>query len=203
MKRSITIVAAAVGLLTIAPTAALADGATATDTPTTTTTTTDTAAPPVTTTTTTDTGAPPATTTTTGTDTTTETTPDVGTTVTTTDTVTELPMSVAEVPLIPESSEIPIGSGAAPTGVPSIGSGRSLPFTGIGDMVGPITLALVALLGGVVAMRWAQMRESVARDAANRRNLLGAPTPATGYDRALRSFEIDARARRVFSARVA
>ncbi|MCW2959701.1 MAG: hypothetical protein JWM90_88 [Thermoleophilia bacterium] len=200
MKRSITIVAAVVGLLAVVPASALATGATATDTPATTTTTTDTAAPPVTTTTTTDTDAPPATTTT-ATDTTTETTPDVGTTVTTTDTITDLPSM--EVPLIPESTEIPIGSGAAPAGVPSIGSGASLPFTGVGDVVGPITLALVALLGGIVAMRWAQMRESVARDAANRRNLLGAPTPATGYDRALRSFEIDARARRVFSARVA
>jgi hypothetical protein len=85
-----------------------------------------------------------------------------------------------------------------------VASTGQLPFTGIGDVIAPILLALTVVLGGVVAWRWAQLRESVARDASAR--IANAPINArlsTGFDRAMRELEIDQRARRMFTPRVA
>jgi len=97
---------------------------------------------------------------------------------------------------------VPTGSGdAIPT---PVANSNQLPFTGVGDMVGPILLALIVVLGGVVAWRWAQLREAVAKAASQVRHapVDDAKLP-TGYDAALRRVKLEKAARRVFNPRVA
>jgi hypothetical protein len=59
------------------------------------------------------------------------------------------------------------------------------------------------VLGGVVAWRWAQLRESVAEAARRARPMAARETTRTGYAAALRGHLIDQRARQVFTPRVA
>lgn len=165
---------------------------------------TTTTVPPVTTTTT-----PPTTTTTTVPPTTTTTTTDVPSTTTTTTTDGD----GTGTDLIPEdvmvdtvdgcaaANCIPAAAGAG--GVPITGAGGRLPFTGIGDVIAPILLSLVVLLAGIVAIRWAQLREAVARTTSRR--IIGGSgvTTRTGYSSALREQQITARARRFYEPRVA
>jgi hypothetical protein len=94
---------------------------------------------------------------------------------------------------------IPTAGGAYPTAVAGAGS---LPFTGIEDMIAPILLALTVVLGGVVAWRWARLRESVA-EAAQRLRPIAAHETRTGYGSAVRTLGIEQRARQVFTPRVA
>lgn len=128
---------------------------------------------------------------------------EVPTTTVVTETPTTTPSTPCITDCIPETVDacvdcIPSAGGGIPT---SVGSG-ALPFTGIEDSIAPILLALTVLLGGVVAWRWAQLRESVARDATQAHT-----TPArhvhTGYAAALRTEMIERRARQVFTPRVA
>lgn len=202
MKRSIAALAATAGLLVFASTA-IAGEALPEDTSTTTT-------PPTTSTPTTEV---PATTTTEVPATTTTTVPTTTTTTTvpTTDPGTTIPTTTDEVPCvadcIPQAEAactgadcLPIGSGAMPT---TVGAGAALPFTGIGDMIAPILLALVVVIGGVVAWRWAQLREAVAEAATRARQLPARQVTRTGYEGAMRQLHIEHRARRVFTARVA
>ncbi len=207
MKRTIAIAAALVGLVVLVPTAAATSDTSDTTTapPVETTTTAPvTTEVPVTTTPTTET--PTTSTPTTSTPTTS--TP-VTTTVPTTTTATTIPTTGTETPCIadciPVANEctgpecIPNAGGAYPTAVAGAGS---LPFTGIEDMIAPILLALTVVLGGVVAWRWARLRESVA-EAAQRARPIAARESRTGYAAAARNFGIEQRARQVFTPRVA
>ncbi|MBC7462415.1 MAG: hypothetical protein H7287_13745 [Thermoleophilia bacterium] len=97
---------------------------------------------------------------------------------------------------------IPTSADGIPSAVRGTGTTGALPFTGVGDMIAPVLLALTVLLGGVVAWRWAQLRESVARDA-DRAIETPARTKHTGYQQSLRRTEIEGRARSVFQPRVA
>jgi hypothetical protein len=94
---------------------------------------------------------------------------------------------------------IPSAGGGIPHAVAGAGS---LPFTGIEDTIAPLLLALVVVLGGVVAWRWAQLRESVATDA-DRARPLPAREARSGYAAAIRRNVIEQRARQVFTPRVA
>lgn len=222
MNRSIAIVAALVGLVVLAPTAAADSGSGVTSAPdpsTTTETTSPTTETPVTVTETPVTTTP-ATTTTETPATTTETpattaTPTTTTTPTTTavpvaGTPTTTPTLGTDVPCvtdcIPASEEcagvdcIPSAGGGIPT---AVGGAGMLPFTGIEDTIAPILLALTVVLGGVVAWRWAQLRESVARDAATARPLPAKDAARSGYAAAMRRQLIEHRARQVFTPRVA
>lgn len=114
-----------------------------------------------------------------------------------------------EVDCIPTSEELgcanciptgALGAGGIPT---TIGAGRALPFTGIEDAIAPLLLALTVVLGGVVAWRWAQLRESVAEAGARRSETQVERTVRSGYTGAARQLEIEQRARRVFTARIA
>jgi hypothetical protein len=87
--------------------------------------------------------------------------------------------------------------------VPVVGAGSALPFTGISDMVAPVLLALVVLLAGVVAIRWAQLREAVARHGARRVINGAALVSKTGYAAAMREQIINDRARSFYGPRVA
>ncbi|MCW2923946.1 MAG: hypothetical protein JWM98_1350 [Thermoleophilia bacterium] len=174
----------------------------ATETPATTTTTT-----PETPATTTTTNTVPATTTTTV-PTTTATTTVPTTTETTIPDVAALDTDCA-VDCIPNTGTDCLGtacaSGAGTVGgrTAVLGAGRSLPFTGIGDVLAPLLLALVAVLGGVVAWRWAQLREAVAQAATRARPMPARSSHNSGYDGAIRTLAIEDRARRVFTPRVA
>lgn len=200
MKRTIAI-AALVGLVVLVPTAAASDTSDTTTAPPAeaTTTTPVTTEVPVTTTPTTETPT---------TSTPTTSTP-VTTTVPTTTTATTIPTTGTETPCIADCIPvadtctgpecIPNAGGAFPAAVAGAGS---LPFTGIEDMIAPILLALTVVLGGVVAWRWARLRESVA-EAAQRARPIAAREARTGYAAAARSFGIEQRARQVFTPRVA
>jgi hypothetical protein len=199
VKRSIALVAAVVGIVVLAP-AAYADSGSGT----TSTTETPTTQTPVTETPTTQT---PTTEVVTETPVTTQvptttTVPTTGTPITT-DVTTDIPVvDTCVADCIPEDAGcvgadcIPSVGGGIPTAVAGAGA---LPFTGIEDTIAPILLALTVVLGGVVAWRWAQLRESVAIDASRAR-----PLPArearSGYAAALRTHGIEQRARRVFAA---
>ena len=208
MKRTIAIAAALVGLVVLVPTAAASDTSDTTTAPPSNTSTSTTTTVPTTTTTT----EVPVTTTTTSTPTTstpTTSTPTTTTTVPTTTTTTSIPTTADEGPCmqgcIPTAEPcegpecIPSAGGAYPTAVAGAGS---LPFTGIEDMIAPILLALTVVLGGVVAWRWARLRESVA-EAAQRARPLAARETRTGYATAARNFGIEQRARQMFTPRVA
>lgn len=177
-----------------------ADTTTATAVPTTVATTTD-----ATTTTTATTDAVPTTTDITPTPTTTDTTTTTDeTTAVPTVTETGIPEDVIEA--CSDATCIPASAAGLPSAVSGTGVGPSrgamLPFTGVGDMVAPVLLALTVLLGGAVAWRWARLRETEARGAVTASS--GSErSKATGYRRALRRHEIDQRARAVFAARVA
>lgn len=91
--------------------------------------------------------------------------------------------------------------GAAGGGVPhAVARSGALPFTGIEDTIAPLLLALTVVLGGVVAWRWAQLRESVAIDASRARQQIPTQKAGSGYAAALRLHAIDQRARRVYSS---
>lgn len=217
MKRSTAALAAIAGLLAFAA-PAVAGEAPPADTsaaPTTSTPATTTSTPPATTSTeppaTTSSEPPattstvPATTTTTVPATTTATVPAT-TTTTTVPTTTDPTGDPCLVDCIPTESDcvgvdcVPIGgAGGVPT---ALGAG-SLPFTGIGDMIAPILMALVVLIGGVVAWRWAQLREAVAEAATRARELPARHATRTGYAGATRQLHIEHRARQVFVPRVA
>jgi len=195
VKRIIAIAAVVAATVVIVPTAAASDTSDTTTAPP--VTTTPVTEVPVTTTpvTTTPVTTTPATTTVT----------EVPTT-TTLPSTTSIPTTGTESPCIADC--IPTADGCAdciPTAggayTPTVGSG-ALPFTGIGDMVAPILLALTVVLGGVVAWRWAQLRESVAQ-AASRARPLPARETRSGYAAAMRSHDIERRARQVFTPRVA
>lgn len=220
MNRSIAIVAALVGLVVLAPSAAADTGSGDTSAPdpsTTTTTTSPTTETPVTTTETPVTTTPATTTTETPATTTTDTptTTEVATTTTvpatgtptTTATGTDVPCIADCIPAAEECVGmdcIPSAGGGIPTsyGAGSLGA-RSLPFTGIEDTIAPILLALTVVLGGVVAWRWAQLRESVARDASTARPIPAKEGTRSGYAAAMRRQLIEQRARQVFTPRVA
>ncbi|MCW2926908.1 MAG: hypothetical protein JWM86_876, partial [Thermoleophilia bacterium] len=108
------------------------------------------------------------------------------------------PVECTTADCIPSSAggAVPIGSGNAVA---------TLPFTGISDMLAPALLALVVVLAGVVAWRWAQLREAVAAAASRARDMprYGASPTRTGYEGARRQLDIEQRARRVFEPRVA
>lgn len=195
MNRSIAALAATAGLLVFAAPALAGEALPTTSTPTTSTptTSTPTTSTPVTTTTT----EVPVTTTSVPT-----TTSSVPTT-TTTDPITD----ACVVDCIPAAEDACSGANCVPIGgaggVPATyGAGRGLPFTGIEDMVLPLLLGLVVLLGGVVAWRWAQLREAVA-EAAMRARRLPAQDVRTAYQDATRQLHIEHRARQVFMPRVA
>lgn len=176
------------------------------------TTPTTTATPPTTVTTpTTTTETAPATTTTT---TTTEgdvptTVGDATTTTTTTtdgdlpldDLVTDIPDDVAGAGDCVTATCIPMANAGGV--LPVTGAGGALPFTGISDMIAPIMLALVVLLAGIVAIRWAQLREAVARTRSRRVIDAGALVAKTGYAAAMREQAINDRARSFYGPRVA
>ncbi len=202
MKRTIAIAAALVGLVVLVPTAAANDSSDTTTAPSSDTSTTTTT-PPVTTTT----EVPVTTTPTTSTPTTS--TPVTTTVPTTTTTTTTIPTTGTETPCVADCIPvteacdgpecIPTAGGAYPTAVAGAGS---LPFTGIEDMIAPILLALTVALGGVVAWRWARLRESVA-EAAQRARPLAARESRSGYATAARNYGIEQRARQMFTPRVA
>lgn len=205
MKRSIAALAATAGLLVFASTAVAGealptDTSSTTTTPPTTTPTTTTTTPTTTTSvpTTTTTTTVPTTTTTTTVPTTTTTDPTVPTT-----TDTDTPCVVDCIPTNQEctagASCIPSAGGGVPT---AVGSG-ALPFTGIEDMVLPILMALVVVLGGVVAWRWAAIREAVAEAATRAREMPARQHGRTAYMHAARQLQIEQRARQVFVPRVA
>lgn len=203
MKAIKIIAISVVALAALAPVAhASTDTSVDTSSPTTptTTTTTDTpTAPPVTTTTTTPptTTVPPVTTTTTDVP---ETTGTTTTTTTTTDDVDLIPDDVLATDCL-DATCAAGGVGGVPTGV--VGSGRALPFTGISDIVAPMLLALVVLLAGIVVIRWAQLREAVARNASRRLINGSALVSRTGYAGALKEQQLTNRARNFFEPRVA
>lgn len=213
VKRSIAGLAAIAGLLTFAA-PAIAGEALATDASTTPPATqTPATSTPVTETPTTSTPSTeaPATTTTTVPATTTA-VPTTTTTVPTT-TTTDVPTTTDVAPCvtdcIPVAEDTCVGVDCIPSaggGVPTagiVGSG-ALPFTGIEDVLAPLLLALTVVLGGVVAWRWAQVREAVAQAATRaRQQPVDAPARHTGYATAARQLGIEQRARRVFTARVA
>ena len=93
---------------------------------------------------------------------------------------------------------IPTAGGITPT---AVGAG-ALPFTGIRDVIAPMLLGLVVLIGGVVAWRWAAIREAMAAAAARKQ---GRPVVyrVSGYGSASRQIQIEDRARRMFAPRVA
>lgn len=216
MNRSIAIVAALVGLVVLAPSAAADSGSGDTSAPDPTTPTTETSSPttetpvtttetPVTTTpaTTTPATTTPAATTVTETPTTTTAVPVTGTPTTTPTIGTDVPCIADCIPAAEECIGvecIPSAGGGIPTAVAGAGM---LPFTGIGDSIAPILLALTVVLGGVVAWRWAQLRESVARDANTARPIPAKDATRSGYAAAIRSHLIEQRARQVFTPRVA
>lgn len=181
MNRSIAALAATAGLLVFAAPALAGEGLPTDSTPTTTTTTTvptTTSVPTTTTTVPTTTSSVPTTTST----------------------------EACAVDCIPGAEEtcavdcVPIGgAGAVPA---SFAAGGALPFTGIEDMILPMLLGLVVLLGGVVAWRWAQLREAVA-EAAGRARRLPAQDARTAYQAATRQLQIEHRARQMFMPRVA
>jgi len=188
VKRSIATIAALAGLLVFASTAAAGEALVDSSAPTTVTTV---STPPSTTSSTppsTTTSTPPTTTTTTP-PTTTDGTPD--------------PCTKDCIPVAEEGCMtgdcVPTGSGGVPT---AVGAGY-LPFTGIGDVIAPILLALTVLLGGVVAWRWAQLREAVAAAASRARQTPTSTNLRSGYTGATRQLHIEQRARRVFEPRVA
>jgi hypothetical protein len=84
-----------------------------------------------------------------------------------------------------------------------VGAGSALPFTGIGDVLAPLLLGLVVVIGGVVAWRWAQLREAVAAAASRARDMPARSVTRTGYQAGMRQLHIEQRAARVFTARVA
>lgn len=217
MKRSIIVLVGAIGLAVWAPGALAADSSTDSSGGAAATSSTTSTALPATT------SAPTTVAPTTATSTTaTTTTVTPATTTATTTTATDTPTTTAApscvdcatppctVDCIPDdvpatctaANCIPSAGGAAvPT---AVGAGSALPFTGIGDMVAPLLLALTVVLGGVVAWRWAQLREAVARDAWQaRRTPASAPTRSTGYDGAARQLQYEKRARRMLTPRVA
>lgn len=204
MKRSIAVLGA-LGILLVGATTAHAGEATVTEPPSTEapTTVTETVTEPTTET--------PVTTET-------PTTTETPATTTVPDTTTDIPVTTlgttidngCEFDCIPTSEELvcegaacipgTVGAGGIPT---AVGAGAALPFTGIEDAIAPLLLALTVVLGGVVAWRWAQLRESVAAAAA-RRAIVRADQPTnSGYASAARRLEIEDRARRVFTPRVA
>lgn len=84
-------------------------------------------------------------------------------------------------------------------------AGGMLPYTGIEEAIAAVLLALTVVLGGVVAWRWAQLRESVAADASARalgRAVVMTDRPS-GYQPELRRGLIELRARQMFTPRVA
>ncbi len=197
MNRSIAIAAALVGLVVIVPSAAASSGSESTTAPpATTTVVTET---PVTTkpstTTTPVTTTKPATTTVTPATTAPTTVPGTG------------PGTPCLTDCIPTADAcpdcIPSAGGGIPTAVAGTGYGGALPFTGIEDVIAPLLLALTVVLGGVVAWRWAQLRESVAEAARHARPNAAREPNRTGYALALRNHVIDQRARRMFTPRVA
>jgi hypothetical protein len=198
VKRSIAVLAATAGLLVFASTA-VAGEALPTDSSTTPTTSTPTTSTPTTST--------PATTTTTSVPTTTTTTtvPTTTTTTavpTTTDTVTD----TCVVDCIPDAGDCVAGADCLPSaggGIPTAVGAGALPFTGIEDMILPILLGLTVVLGGVVAWRWAQIREAMAEAASRARDLPARNAVRTGYAGATRQLFIEQRARQVFIPRVA
>lgn len=190
---------AAVTLLVLAPMASA--GEPPATTPSDTSSTTQTSPPASTSTSSsasTSTTTTPPTTTTTPPTTTTTTTPTTTTTTTPTSTATGIPGG--SLPDIPENDacitsiaacdDLPVGGeGVGPS--PAYGAG-GLPFTGIEDFILPLLLGIVALLGGVIAYRYATVRERLARmirasqeRAANRR--------VTGYTWALHNMDADSR----------
>lgn len=202
MKRSIIIAVALMCLLV--PTAAFAgDDATQQATPTTDPTDTSTAATTSTDTsststeTTATTTPPPTTTTTTTTD-----TPTTTTTTTVPDgigTGTSVDLLPADEPCdgvvgavaCGSDNALPVaGEGVGPS--PVVGGSGALPFTGIEDALLPALIGLVALLGGVIAYRYATVKERlsrvlrVAQERAARRRI-------NGYTNALRNFDADNR----------
>lgn len=215
VKRSIATFAAVAGLLVFAAPALADDASSATDASAaaTTSATTDTSsseAPATTSSTTTDpasttTSTPPSTTTSTEVPTTTTT--DVPIT-TTTDVPVTTDIETCTVDCIPETVEndcvtadcIPTSAGGVG---PVVGAGTALPFTGIGDVLAPLLLGLVVVIGGVVAWRWAQLREAVAAAASRARQMPSRSATRTGYEQARRTLDIEQRAARVFTARVA
>jgi hypothetical protein len=64
-------------------------------------------------------------------------------------------------------------------------------------------MGLVIVIGGVVAWRWAQLREAVAAAASRARDMPARNAVRTGYQGAMRQLDIEQRAARVFTARVA
>lgn len=189
MKRTTAIVAALVGLVVLAP-AALADdsssdtSATETTTPATTTevvTETPAATTEVVTETPTTTDVP-ATTTVTETPETT-----VTTTVPTTTGIEAcvedcIPTDTATcAECIPDTGNA-IPNAVAGTGVGTAYGAGNLPFTGVEDTIAAVLLALVVVLGGVVAWRWAQLENRLpsTRAALERcRQRRSAPATAT------------------------
>ena len=190
MKRSIAVLAAIAGLLVFASTA-VAGEALPTDTSTTPTTSTPTTSTPTTTTTTT----VPTTTTTT-------TVPTTTGVPTTTDTVTD----TCVVDCIPDADDCVAGADCLPHaggGIPTAVGAGALPFTGIEDMILPLLMGLTVVLGGVVAWRWAQIREAMAEAADRARSIPARNVARTGYAGATRQLHIEHRARQVFIPRVA
>ncbi len=196
---AIAIAAALVGLVVLVPTAAASDTSDTTSAPPSDTSSTEV---PVTTAT-----EVPVTTTEVPVTTSTE----VPVTTTSTPVTTSIPTTGAEAPCLTDCIPvaeaeactgpecIPTGAGALPT---TFGGAGALPFTGIEDMIAPILLALTVVLGGVVAWRWARLRESVA-EAAQRARPIAAREARTGYAAAVRNLGIEQRARQVFTPRVA
>lgn len=95
---------------------------------------------------------------------------------------------------------IPTSAGGIAPGI--VGAGGALPFTGIGDVVAPLLLGLVVLIGGVVAWRWANVREAVAAASARRRRTRSWEPPS-GYAGATRQLGYEQRAQQLFGHRVA
>lgn len=71
------------------------------------------------------------------------------------------------------------------------GSGR-LPFTGIEDIFLPVLLGIVALMGGVIAYRWASARDHVQRvlAAMHYRRAERAARATSGYDEVRRTIDM-------------
>jgi hypothetical protein len=210
VKRSIATLAAIAGLLVFAARALADDTSSSSDATATAAATVDdssSSAPATTTDSTTDSSTTSTPTTTSSTPTTTSSVPTTTTTTVpvTTDTITD----ACAVDCIPETVEnectaadcIPTSAGGISPGV--VGAGTSLPFTGIGDVLAPLLLGLVVVIGGVVAWRWAQLREAVAAAASRARDMPARNVVRTGYEGALRQLDIEHRAARVFTTRVA
>lgn len=216
MKRSIATSVAIAGLLVFAA-PALADNSSSSSDASTSTATTSTS------TTTDSSTSTPSTTSTTSTPSTTSSTPSTTTSVPSTttsvpSTTTSVPTTTTSLPAttgtcavdcIPDTVEtecvtadcIPSAGGAVPG--TTVGAGSALPFTGISDILAPLLMGLVVVIGGVVAWRWAQLREAVAAAAARARDLPARNVTRTGYAAGMRQLDIEQRAARVFTARVA